>query len=1012
MRPTTFLACFFTFLFIASASAQKANSAGPAPEVQFSFYHNADQQLSHLNFFEKMGAQMKIEPSSMVLESQNTDQQGFTHFKYQQTHKGLPVFGCHYFLHEKDGFVRSANGVFHPNAEASPTPNFEAVAAVALAREALKSRKYDMEKTKTSLCFIDPAFPESFTALRLAYMVDLHSIEPFAKQRYFIDARSGKIVSDFPLILQEGVPSKGKTRYYGVQDMITDHVGPQDFVLRDPTRGDGVFVYNSKTNKLFRNSSSYWDLANQSLDEVALDAHYCTEKYYDMMLGDYDWKGIDGAGGALIANVHGGAYANAFWDGYATTYGDGNCKEYGPLTTLEVVGHEFTHGMVDYTSNLIYSSESGAINESLADMFGKLLEHKVDPGHFSWVLAHSFIVVPGGLPFRVMNNPQSQGMPAFYRGQFWKDANDVHTNSAIGNLWFSMLFDGKQGTNEAGYAYNVQAIGPDKVGQIVFNTNKHYLSERSDYTDFCQYSIEVAGNLYGQGSPEQLAVTEAWKAVGLPSNTQGDYFDLSIARAGLISVPHICATLNQYYPISIMVINTGTIAYDPNSHASITFKSMNFPDRIVPLDVAIAPGDSLEITVDDWLKINKYGYLGVGATLNITDENSNNNYGVKPANIVQFDTDDLLLGGRVLDRECFQAKDQVSFYLTNNCCKALPAGSKMNIVGRNNAGFLIWTGPQIELTKELGAGETVYFYYEIPLLEEALIFSLNYASDPDLSNNSVHSVIVKSGLPITDNYLNNFEINNGIDGYLNFKIPGAPPTIPYQSSKFFAATGAYSDPGNFEHCGNPFDVFLFSTLGGINVSINACVDMSGFVDPSLELDVALFLNQLSNATNYLYSSMLQITWEGSASGQQLIYNQEEGQVKHTKIDLPPNFKGTLALNPYAESGQSAPVAANLNADDFVLIDNLRLNTGVSHKAPETRSVFLIPNPTPDEVIISTSIPMATIRVYNVAGQLIKTINTNELSYMLDMKEVPSGLYLIDVRFVDGFESAYKLVKIE
>ena len=109
MPSTTFFTCLLATLLTASLSAQTAAHTAQNPVKQFAFYHNTDQNLTHLNFFEKMGAQMQITADKMVLETQNTDHQGFTHYKYQQYHQGLPIFGCHYFLHEKDGFVRSAN---------------------------------------------------------------------------------------------------------------------------------------------------------------------------------------------------------------------------------------------------------------------------------------------------------------------------------------------------------------------------------------------------------------------------------------------------------------------------------------------------------------------------------------------------------------------------------------------------------------------------------------------------------------------------------------------------------------------------------------------------------------------------------------------------------------------------------------------------------------------------------------------------------------------------------------
>ncbi|MEZ4933141.1 MAG: M4 family metallopeptidase [Saprospiraceae bacterium] len=112
------------------------------------------------------------------------------------------------------------------------------------------------------------------------------------------------------------------------------------------------------------------------------------------------------------------------------------------MTTLEVVGHEFTHGIVDYTSSLIYSNES-SMNESMADIMGKALEYESDPANFSWELGHSFHLSPEAKPSR-LDDPKSVEMPAYYGGEFWYDGGGV-CNSAISSLWFVMLVDGRQG---------------------------------------------------------------------------------------------------------------------------------------------------------------------------------------------------------------------------------------------------------------------------------------------------------------------------------------------------------------------------------------------------------------------------------------------------------------------------------------------------------------------------------------------------------------------------------------
>ena len=109
------------------------------------------------------------------------------------------------------------------------------------------------------------------------------------------------------------MPSTAKTRYYGTKNIITDRIGARNFKLHDPTRGEGITVFRTDLNN-FTNTSSSWDLTNSSQDEVALDAHYCSQEYYDMMKGAFEWEGLDGAGKALNVLVHnnGAGEGNAF----------------------------------------------------------------------------------------------------------------------------------------------------------------------------------------------------------------------------------------------------------------------------------------------------------------------------------------------------------------------------------------------------------------------------------------------------------------------------------------------------------------------------------------------------------------------------------------------------------------------------------------------------------------------------------------------------------------------------
>jgi len=198
----------------------------------YTFYRNPDPQLSHLNYFEAKRGEMRLaDQSAMVLTKETADRNGYRHFKFQQYHAGVPIFGSHYTLHEKDGKIVTATGRYSPQVNAPTKPGINAATAIAFARRAMQARQYDERPVNPVLCFIDPLFPQVSEVVCLAYQVDLYATAPLDKRRYFVDAASGKILTQFPLILPEGVPSKAQTKYYGLQNIITDSIAPQEFVL-------------------------------------------------------------------------------------------------------------------------------------------------------------------------------------------------------------------------------------------------------------------------------------------------------------------------------------------------------------------------------------------------------------------------------------------------------------------------------------------------------------------------------------------------------------------------------------------------------------------------------------------------------------------------------------------------------------------------------------------------------------------------------------------------------------
>ena len=159
-----------------------------------------------------------------------------------------------------------------------------------------------------------------------------------------------------------------------------------------------------------------FDLENDFQDEAAGAAHWAASRYYDWLKDTFGFNSIDNQGHELRSVIHlneGESVVNAFWNGRFATFGDGRCGEVDPLTSIDVVSHEFTHGLTRNNSGLVYRYESGGLNEAMSDMFGKGLEYYLNPDGFTWEVGRDFQIDPSANPFRNMSDPNLLNDPKY-----------------------------------------------------------------------------------------------------------------------------------------------------------------------------------------------------------------------------------------------------------------------------------------------------------------------------------------------------------------------------------------------------------------------------------------------------------------------------------------------------------------------------------------------------------------------------------------------------------------------
>ncbi len=514
---------------------------------------------------------------SLKLMRSETDKLGQVHDRYQQHYKGIPVESAVYIAHSENGYVRKMNGVFaHPVNLGSTVVLLDEAEALARALEQYPADRYkwelDAEETWLKKFEGDPAatyYPKGeLTILSaavfhhldrdfLTYKFDIYAHQPLKRAEVFIDAHTGQLVLSFDGIHTVNKLGYGETRYSGVVEIMTDSLGPGQFVLQESTRGNGVETYDlNRTTDLgsavdFEDDNNYWDTKTDG-DDAAIDAHWGAEMTYDYFMQVHGRNSYNGSGGKLISYVHYDlGYINASWHGSYMVYGDGG-NGWGPLTALDICGHEIGHGVTQHTADLNYINESGALNESFSDIFGTAVEFFAKPNEADWLIGEDIVIQSN--PLRSMERPNRYSDPDTYNGLFWhtdpSDNGGVHTNSGVQNFWFYILAVGDTGVNDNHDPYQVAGIGLEKAADIAYRNLSVYLTPSSDHSDARFYAIEAAKDLYGNCSIEHYETEEAWYAVGV-----GDSSTYGVKAMFSLPSDTLCES-----PISLSVENNSTYA--------------------------------------------------------------------------------------------------------------------------------------------------------------------------------------------------------------------------------------------------------------------------------------------------------------------------------------------------------------------------------------------------------------------------------------------------------------------
>ncbi|MBD44792.1 MAG: peptidase M4, partial [Flavobacteriaceae bacterium] len=468
------------------------------------------------------------EKTSFMPINQEEDKLGYIHSKNQQYYNNIKVEFGTVTLHSINGMVASISSEFYKIVDLSTEPTISNTQAFnkAVSHTGAKTYLWEEEDESNEIGYskpegellIVPVFEGRTAVMKLAYKFDIYATDPIYRADVYIDAQTGAFILENKKIHHNDIPASGASLYNGnVSFTADDTSGP--YRLRQTADGNGIETYDMNNGTSYSNASDITSGSSVFNDPTGVQAHYGAEQTHKYFSGNHGRNSYDNTGTTIKSYVsYRSNYVNAFWNGSVMTYGDGDGVNYGPLVSLDIVGHEITHGVTEYAANLVYSNESGALNESFSDIFGEAIEQYAT-GANDWLMGDDIGAGGSGGALRSMSNPNAKGDPDTYFGDLWYegtgDNGGVHYNSGVQNFWFYLLTEGGNGTNDNGDSYTVSSLGMDKAGAIAYRNLSVYLGANSQYIDARTGAIQAAIDLYGADSAEEIATTNAWYAVGV-----------------------------------------------------------------------------------------------------------------------------------------------------------------------------------------------------------------------------------------------------------------------------------------------------------------------------------------------------------------------------------------------------------------------------------------------------------------------------------------------------------------
>lgn len=544
------------------------NADLPKPKYQNGFgtfmvdFTNSNVSVSeftnNLNDYFNLDKSHKFE----LVNEKHDSQAGFINYSYQHYYKDVKINGDMIFLHTKEGKLQFVNGQVLNIKDLSTSGSISGEKLKSIAYEDF-GRKENVKESKVETYILKHQTSEKNIVLKLVNKINLTSFNPIKSVDFIIDAQTGEIVSQIDKVMHADTPSSSATYFRGTKSITVDSYSGgyrlMDNARKIRTMNGSQVNWNLNANGTFSGFSEYTNSSpnyTSTNSKPAVEVHWGMIQTYDYYKNIHNRTSFDDnshsihnyydAGNFLGTDENAGAFdemlGNNLYNGMF--YGNGG-SDMHPIVALDVAGHEFTHMVVNRNGNggLDYQGESGALNESFADIFGTAIEFYVNDNP-NWTIGEGIFRSNINYNyFRSMSEPNTTppffapNQPDTYQGNHWAsttssfDNGGVHINSGVGNHWFYLLSVGGMGINDLNNNYYVNPITIQKAEKIAYKALTTGLTPTATYLDAYNATIAAAITLYGANSNEWEQVVNAWYAVGIgdaPASTKNYEMQLKL----------------------------------------------------------------------------------------------------------------------------------------------------------------------------------------------------------------------------------------------------------------------------------------------------------------------------------------------------------------------------------------------------------------------------------------------------------------------------------------------------